>query len=201
MKARSNGGFRGNRILNARRTTNTLAVLGLLAVAAAIWSACSESEPVTPSAIAPEATPTDPTSATKVPVNEQPTPGTARTETHVKALAFSPAFDADGIVFAGTFGGGGVYHDSEDILSIADSFFSGNEPDHVGGRWTDVGGNEFLAECCAADLNDDGSVGVQDLTEVILTWGGSDAADVNGDGTVDVQDLTAVVLGWGACGG
>ncbi len=41
---------------------------------------------------------------------------------------------------------------------------------------------------------------VQDLTEVILNWGGSGAADVNGDGTVDVQDLTAVILAWGECG-
>ena len=42
---------------------------------------------------------------------------------------------------------------------------------------------------------------MQDLTEVILNWGGSGAADVNADGTVDVQDFVAVVLGWGGeCG-
>ncbi|MHC5027556.1 MAG: FG-GAP-like repeat-containing protein, partial [Planctomycetota bacterium] len=53
-----------------------------------------------------------------------------------------------------------------------------------------------------ADVNADGVVDVQDLTEVILAWGecpaaGPCAADLNGDGVVDVQDLTAVVLGWG----
>ena len=45
------------------------------------------------------------------------------------------------------------------------------------------------------DVTGDGVVGVQDIAQIILTWGGSGAADITGDGVVDLQDLTAVVLG------
>ena len=61
---------------------------------------------------------------------------------------------------------------------------------------------ESLSELppCPADTNFDGEVDVEDLTAVILGWGGSGSADVNNDGTVDVQDLTEVILAWGPCG-
>jgi hypothetical protein len=53
---------------------------------------------------------------------------------------------------------------------------------------------------CPADVNHDGAVDVDDLTTVILAWGGSDPeADITGDGVVDVDDLTSVILGWGGC--
>ena len=54
---------------------------------------------------------------------------------------------------------------------------------------------------CRADVNGDGSVNVEDLTDVILNWGKCPGcpADVNGDGIVNVQDLTEVILNWGAC--
>ena len=53
---------------------------------------------------------------------------------------------------------------------------------------------------CPADVNGDGSVDVQDLSEVILKWGSADpAADVNHDGSVDVQDLSEVIINWGPC--
>ena len=52
------------------------------------------------------------------------------------------------------------------------------------------------------DVTGDGDVDVQDLIEVIISWGTCDGpcpADVTGDGVVDVQDLVAVVLAWGPC--
>ncbi|MHC5026367.1 MAG: hypothetical protein ACYTGR_06355 [Planctomycetota bacterium] len=53
---------------------------------------------------------------------------------------------------------------------------------------------------CPADTNDDETVDVQDLVNVITAWGTDDAnADVNDDGTVDVQDLVAVITAWGEC--
>lgn len=55
---------------------------------------------------------------------------------------------------------------------------------------------------CDEDTNGDGTVDVQDLTNVILDWGSDgsgNGGDVTGDGVVDVSDLTAVILAWGDC--
>jgi hypothetical protein len=53
---------------------------------------------------------------------------------------------------------------------------------------------------CAGDLNNDGSVSVSDLLEIIAAWGSSDpAADLNGDGTVAVSDLLIAIGNWGIC--
>ena len=54
---------------------------------------------------------------------------------------------------------------------------------------------------CAADVDGDGEVGVEDLVAVIVAWGPCPGCpeDVDGDGGVDVDDLVAVVAGWG-CG-
>jgi hypothetical protein len=54
---------------------------------------------------------------------------------------------------------------------------------------------------CAADVDGDGSVGVDDLTEVILNWGPCPDCpeDIDGDGEVNVGDLTAVIVAWGEC--
>jgi hypothetical protein len=56
---------------------------------------------------------------------------------------------------------------------------------------------------CPADINNDGSVDVDDLIAVILSWGCVSPppceADVDGNGTVDVDDLIAVILAWGPC--
>lgn len=51
---------------------------------------------------------------------------------------------------------------------------------------------------CAADLNNDGVVGGQDLTVMLGAWGTA-AADVNGDGVTDGQDLTVLLSAWGPC--
>ena len=50
------------------------------------------------------------------------------------------------------------------------------------------------------DVNQDGTVDVGDLLEVIGSWGTCPplcAADVNHDGVVDVGDMLAVIAAWG----
>jgi hypothetical protein len=57
-----------------------------------------------------------------------------------------------------------------------------------------------VAPACPADINDSGSVGIEDLLAVIAAWGsGPGPADVNGDGTVNIADLLAVIAAWGVC--
>jgi hypothetical protein len=59
--------------------------------------------------------------------------------------------------------------------------------------------------CCPADINNSGTVDVDDLIAVILGWGPCPSppaacpADVNASGAVDVDDLIAVILAWGPC--
>jgi len=55
---------------------------------------------------------------------------------------------------------------------------------------------------CAADVNDDGSVSVTDLLELLAAWGPCPPpcpADLDGDGDVTVADLLALLAAWGAC--
>jgi hypothetical protein len=58
---------------------------------------------------------------------------------------------------------------------------------------------------CPVDIDNSGSVDVDDLIAVILQWGpcpappAACAADVDDDSDVDVDDLIAVILGWGPC--
>ncbi|HWB19412.1 MAG TPA: hypothetical protein VG711_03860, partial [Phycisphaerales bacterium] len=52
------------------------------------------------------------------------------------------------------------------------------------------------------DVNHDGHVNIDDLTEVILAWGrcrgcAADISPAGGDGVVNIDDLTAVILSWG----
>jgi len=59
---------------------------------------------------------------------------------------------------------------------------------------------EVFGSYCAADLDGNGSVGVDDLLAVIADWGCSDcSADIDGDGSVGVNDLLAIISGWGIC--
>ena len=56
-------------------------------------------------------------------------------------------------------------------------------------------------ECqCIADVNNDGTVNVEDLLLIAGYWGSSiSAGDINNDGTVNVLDLLIVVSNWGEC--
>ena len=54
---------------------------------------------------------------------------------------------------------------------------------------------------CAADVNDDGEVGVDDLLQVISEWGdtGDVPGDIDGNGEVGVNDLLELLAAWGPC--
>ena len=51
---------------------------------------------------------------------------------------------------------------------------------------------------CPADLDGNGQVEVDDLLQMIASWGGSQA-DLNGDGTTDVDDLLIMLGAFGPC--
>jgi hypothetical protein len=57
------------------------------------------------------------------------------------------------------------------------------------------------APVCPADINDSGTVDIDDLVLVITAWGTCNgcAADVNISGAVDIDDLVTVITGWGNC--
>lgn len=58
---------------------------------------------------------------------------------------------------------------------------------------------------CAADLDGDGNVGIEDLAMVLGSWGECPdepeecPADLDGDGEVGISDLLLVVAAWGPC--
>ncbi len=94
-------------------------------------------------------------------------------------------------------------------LLFQSTVFCENDPDHIEGPWTDLGGNEFLDECplpIPGDLDGDGSVGVQDLLLLLGAWGSCDDCtpgksmcfgDLDGDCTVGVADLLMLLANWG----
>jgi hypothetical protein len=68
---------------------------------------------------------------------------------------------------------------------------------------TDSGGGTVSVKCepeCVGDVDDSGTVDIEDLLMILGAYGGSDAAsDVNGDGIVDINDLLLVISTWGPC--
>lgn len=82
--------------------------------------------------------------------------------------------------------------------SDADGFLS-----HTGQESIPSNPDGILAPPCRGDVTGDGAIDVEDVVEVILTWGpcgpGDCAADVDHDDEVDVADLIEVILNWGAC--
>jgi hypothetical protein len=53
---------------------------------------------------------------------------------------------------------------------------------------------------CPADLDGDGSVGIDDLLALLNRWGSDDEiGDLDGDGTVDTDDLLLLIQDWGDC--
>ena len=53
---------------------------------------------------------------------------------------------------------------------------------------------------CAGDIDEDGTVGVNDLLAIVDMWGqAGGAGDVDEDGVVGVGDLLALIDAWGAC--
>jgi hypothetical protein len=54
---------------------------------------------------------------------------------------------------------------------------------------------------CASDFGGDGSVGTDDLLQLLAQWGecGGCPEDLDGSGTVDTADLLALLAAWGPC--
>ncbi|MCZ6811253.1 MAG: hypothetical protein O7D97_04550 [Planctomycetota bacterium] len=54
---------------------------------------------------------------------------------------------------------------------------------------------------CAADLDDDGTVGILDLLALLAAWGSDPGGppDLDGDGTVGIADLLQLLADWGDC--
>jgi len=87
---------------------------------------------------------------------------------------------------------------------LGNSTFCNNNPYHIEGTYVNSGENTFHALCagdCPADLNNDGTVNVADLLDLIAAWGTCNdcAADFDGDGTVAVADLLTLIAAWGNC--
>jgi len=62
------------------------------------------------------------------------------------------------------------------------------------------GGERAVAQCAAADINNNGVVDGTDLTALVSVWGTNNAdADINNDGVVEGADLTIVLVSWGSC--
>jgi len=63
-------------------------------------------------------------------------------------------------------------------------------------------GHLCAAACLAADIDDDGAVGIGDFLLVLAQWGPCPPqcfADINGDGTVGIADFLEVLGQWGPC--
>jgi hypothetical protein len=52
---------------------------------------------------------------------------------------------------------------------------------------------------CAADLDQNGTVGPSDLATLLGSWGAVGPADLNGNGIVDAPDLSLLLAAWGGC--
>lgn len=54
---------------------------------------------------------------------------------------------------------------------------------------------------CPADVNDDGAVNIDDLFQLLGTWGPcwECVEDITGDGQVDIEDIFDVLADWGLC--
>jgi hypothetical protein len=76
-----------------------------------------------------------------------------------------------------------------------------------GGTWAGPNTTCGLNTCppCFADINDNGSVDVDDLIAVILAWGPCNNCppDIDpppfGNNQVNTDDLIMVIVSWGAC--
>ncbi len=100
--------------------------------------------------------------------------------------------------------GGGMHNSNASIVTVTNTGFCDNTPNHIdGGPITDGGGNCFWDSC--VDINIDGVVNVLDLIDLLLCFGqpaipGCEAEDINLDGTVNVLDLIDLLLAFGtAC--
>lgn len=82
-----------------------------------------------------------------------------------------------------------------------------DDPDTVDTGWgnaplVDIGACEYqIMDTCPADVNDDETVDIDDLFQVLGAWGQCNDCpeDINEDGQVDIDDVFAVLSDWGPC--
>jgi hypothetical protein len=118
---------------------------------------------------------------------------TGTSDTYVSGCSVSAntaGLGVDGMVFASSNAG-----------LVSDTSFCGQTV-HIGGTWSDLGGNTFDNSCvgasCIGDVDGSGQVGPGDVVGLIFLWGsGSGAADCDDDGLVGVLDLIVVLKRWG----
>lgn len=69
------------------------------------------------------------------------------------------------------------------------------------GRFFDAIGGMFSGTPCPADVNQDGTVDIDDLFAVLGAWGTCDGCpeDVNDDDLVNIDDVFEVLGAWGDC--
>ena len=99
--------------------------------------------------------------------------------------------------------GGALYNFNSEDTTISNTLFCGNTETQIVGEYIDNGGNTIDERCqdpCAADIDGDDLVSVDDLLAIIDMWGNIDSpGDISGDGVVEVNDLLMVVGSWGPC--
>lgn len=98
--------------------------------------------------------------------------------------------------------GGGTYGTSGTNTQLVVTAVCHNEPDQIVGPWTDLGGAIVATDCPPlADIDIDGTVGVDDLLILLSAWGpcppGYCPADLNGNGEVNALDLLILLSNWG----
>ncbi len=67
--------------------------------------------------------------------------------------------------------------------------------------WDSICANEarlMCGQCCATDLNFDGTTNAADLSTLLGGWGTA-GGDCNGDGTTNAADISLLLAAWGPC--
>ncbi|MCH2134252.1 MAG: hypothetical protein MK116_10920 [Phycisphaerales bacterium] len=81
---------------------------------------------------------------------------------------------------------------------FTDSVLCDNEPDEIFAPYLDGGGNTLCV--CAADIDGNGEVEINDVLVVIAQWGSTTGlGDVNFDGVTDISDLLVALDTFGPC--
>ena len=105
--------------------------------------------------------------------------------------------------------GGGIRVVNSPKTSIGASYFCGNYHNNgngfgnIWGSYVDLSGNDLLDECpeCECNLNGDDVVDIDDLLQLVATWGECEncSADFDANGNVNVDDLIYLISNWGPC--
>ncbi|MDG2053352.1 MAG: right-handed parallel beta-helix repeat-containing protein [Phycisphaerales bacterium] len=99
--------------------------------------------------------------------------------------------------------GGGLHFFEGPASTVMETRLCGNSLEQIDGAFVSIGGIVVDPECsaCSGDITGDGTVGVDDVLELISSFGPCDGcpADVDDDGIVGVDDILIVLSAWGDC--